>query len=117
MPDPIGYAGATAYEVASARFGGPTRSIERDLTVTTTPSRLLDNNPRRVAWLIQNLGAVDCYNSDRRDVTSVTGFILAASGGVNAMDVLEDGESVAYDRYVLCASGTCALHILEIIRV
>ena len=117
MARPPTPAGATAALIAEKRFDGPTRSIERDVTVGTTAIQLLDNNPRRVYWLAQNRGANDITVSDTRDVTTSAGFLLAATGGANSMQVDEDGEAVTYDRYAISGVAGNTVRVLEILRV
>ena len=110
-------AGATAAEYAQARFGGPTRLLERDVTIGTAAAELLQNNPRRVAWLAQNRGANDISTSNARDVTTGVGFLLAATGGAQSMEVDEDGEAVTYDRYAISGVAGNVVHVIEVIRV
>jgi len=109
--------GATAADFATRRWGGPTRLEERQVTIGTTVGDLLANNPRRVFWIAQNRGAADISTSNQRDVTSTTGFLLAATGGVQSMDAEEDGEAVTYARFAISGTAGQVVAIIEVMRV
>lgn len=93
------FPGSVAYTVSADRFKGPTRLIERVVTVGVGPTEILQNNPRRVFWSLMNRSVNNGAIGFTTQVTFATGFYLTAGGGNVSMAVEEDGESVGYAVY------------------
>jgi hypothetical protein len=110
-------AGATAAEFSAVRFGGPTRMVPSAVTAGVSRQRLLGNNPRRIGWLAFNLGTTEGRISTDPALTSATGLPVQANGGGVSMDVLEDGEAVAWEWYVITTAAAQAWSVFEIERV
>jgi hypothetical protein len=110
-------AGATAALYAEKRFDGPTRILESDVTIGTSPAPILGNNPRRVAWTITNNGSSDVGTGFTLQVTTAQSFKLAASGGVQRCIVEQDGEEVTYPLFGISGSAGQNVHIVEVIRI
>ena len=110
-------AGATAADFAARRWGGPIGVDVRLVTVGTTLTELVRNNPRRVLWLVQNRGAGDLSTALDRAVTTANGFLLSASGGLQSMDAEEDGEAVTYPLFAIGAAAGNVVRVLEVFRV
>ncbi len=98
-------AGATAAEFAAVRFGGPTEIKVFQVTVGTGTVRLVDNNPRRVFWIAINNGVNSGAISIRNDVTTGTGIPVQSNGGAVSMDVMEDGEAVAWEWFAITGAA------------
>ena len=119
-PDSVGddpISGATAAQMARRRYGGPTRTESRTVTLTTTPTQIIGNNPRRVFWSIINRGIVNSAVDIDLAMTFANGILMGAAGGFVQSDVNEDGESVAWPVFGACESATCVVRILETMRV
>lgn len=114
---PGAIAGATAAEFAQARFGGPTRVQSTTMTLTTAWVQVLPSNPRRVFWTVINRGVVNAAIDTELSSTFANGILLGAAGGYASMDVLEDGESVAWPLFGGTESGTAVLRLVEVMRV
>jgi len=110
-------AGATAAEFAQLRYGGPTRILITQRSIGITPSRLLDNNPRRIGWVAANLGTGTAAFSTDPAVTLTTGLPLQPSGGAASMQVDEDGEAVAWEWYAIDSAAAQPFVVYEFIRV
>lgn len=109
--------GATAAHFTQKRFDGNTRSTLRAVTVNTTTTRLMDNNPRRVHCAIVNISSNQGYFNDNNAVTSSNGILLGAGGGAVTMSVDEDGESVAWEWYGISVAAAGTWMVYEVFRV
>jgi hypothetical protein len=98
--------GSTAADFAFARYGARTRPIETRVTVGTTVTQVLANNPRRISAIIENRsGDAGAIGLDR-EFTLATGKHIADDGGVE-LEIEHEGEGVAYARYAIGAiAGT-----------
>ena len=99
-----------------ARFGGHTYAIEGVVSVGTTRQTLIRNNPNRVYWVMVNEGANDVRVSFDPSITSASGFLLAASGGVIIGDWENEGETVGYETFGLAVGAAVNVRIREVIR-
>lgn len=109
--------GATAAEFAALRFGGPTRILITQRSIGTIPSRLLDNNPRRIGWIAANNGSAGISLSTDPAVTTTTGLPVQGGGGAVSMQVDEDGEAVAWEWLAVSGAAAQAITVFEFIRV
>lgn len=110
-------AGATAAQWSAKWFGGPTRSRQISVTVLTTVTRILPNNPRRVFWSTMNRSVNDGSIGDSNELTFTTGQLLGALGGVASMAVQEDGEAVAHEVTGIQNAASGAWWVVEIERI
>lgn len=110
-------AGAIAAVLSQARFGQPTRAEFTAVTVNTTPTRILDNNPRRVAWLLVNISVNQGYLNFDNLVSSSNGIILGAGGGSVSVEVDEDGETPAWEVFGLCTGAAGIWWVYEVVCV
>lgn len=106
--------GQTAARFSLLRWGIPVQPVVSRPTASTTAANVLDGNPKRVFWMVINRGTTDCNLDIGAVATAGNGILLAAGGGWASMDVLEDGESVAYSVSVIAASGTPQLWVYEV---
>lgn len=112
-----GFEGSTAHEFSSRRFGGPVRPRSRVVSVATTPTQVLDNNPRRVYWLIVNRAVNNGAFDIAADVTAANGILLGAGGGFASMDVELDGETVGYEVWGIQDVAAGSWRVFEVFRV
>lgn len=99
-----------------ARFGGHTYGTEDVVTVLTTRTTILRNNPNRVYWVMINEGANDIRVSFDPSISATSGFVLAASGGVIVADWFNEGETVGYEVYGIAVGVDTRLRVREVIR-
>lgn len=111
------FEGSTAYQVSLSRFDRPTRLIERRVSLTTSVVRILDNNPRRLAWIIMNRTASNAAIGFDMSVTYANGLLLAQNGGSMSMSVTEDGEATCYAVYGILEAGTGDFYVIEVIAL
>lgn len=104
---------ALAYE----RFKGKTYAIESVVVVGTARSELLRNNPNRFFWIAINEGAADVRLSTSPDISSASGWLLPANGGVISMFWEQDGESVCYSVFAISAVAGQNVRIREVARL
>ena len=98
------------------RFGGHTYGTEEVITVFVTRTTILRNNPNRVYWVMINEGANDIRVSFDPSITAVSGFVLAASGGIIICDWFNEGETVGYEVYGIAVGVDTRVRVREVIR-
>jgi len=114
---PEEYKGSSVYEYAYRRFGAATTLRTASPSVGTTTTRVLDNNPRRVFWLIVNNAVSDANIFFEGNASFGSGILLAANGGSASMSADEDGEVVGYAVYGALGAGTGMFYTIEVITV
>lgn len=82
--------------VARRWFGGPTELRSRLVSVATTVTELLPNNPNRIAWVIENRSVNNGAIGFDNETTFANGLKIGADGGFASMVAETDGESVGY---------------------
>lgn len=107
----------TAGRFAISRWGGPTTPKLTSVTVGTTASRIVTNNPRRVKLTLLNLGASDVYVSFDSSVTTLAGIKLVAATGFLETNASDDGEEVLSEFWAISASASQTVMIAEVYRV
>jgi len=107
-----------AADLSRERFKGPTRPVVNPITdtVQTTATKILNNNPDRLAVVIVNLSANRGFIGFDRQVGPTRGIPVEASGGVVTMCLEEDGETVAYEIHAINEVAAGSWYILEIER-
>lgn len=91
------------------KFGMKTRSIQNPVTstVATSVTKILRNNPDRLAYTIVNLTAYSVYVGFDSEVSTSRGILVPASGGTLTLSADEDGELVGYEVYAI-SSGSAS---------
>jgi hypothetical protein len=88
----------------------------RIVTVTTTPTKLLDIHPCRQQYIIQNQDtAINLYIDETNQVSSSgtrTGRILAPLG-LESANKNEDPELIKKEQYGVVASGSITVWVWE----
>lgn len=109
--------GAVAAVLGAKRFDGPTRAKFSAVTVGVTSTRVLDNNPRRVAWMLVNISVSQAFFNFDNLVSSSNGIILGAGGGSISVEVDEDGETPAWEGYGISLGAAGVWWVYEVVRV
>lgn len=110
-------AGATAAEWSAKWFGGPTRLSRITVTIATTPTQVLGNNPKRVFWSANNRSVNDGALGGDNTLTFANGDLLPALGGRAESAVQEDGEAVAWAVFGIQNAAAGDWVVTEITRV
>lgn len=108
---------STASAFALRRFGGPTTSRTSTVSVATTVTRIVGNNPRRVQLTIYNRGVNNVDIDYVSTVTSGAGIPLTASSGVATSTIEDDGETIIQEIYGIATTAASSVFIVEVIRV
>lgn len=103
-------------EIIRERFKGPTKPIPRDVTVQTTVSDVMLNNPDRFGWLIVNLSQNRGFIGFDRQVGATHGTPIEASGGVVTATWEEDGETTTYAVFGINEVAAGAWYVVEFVR-
>jgi len=103
-------------EIIRERFKGPTKPVPQDVSVQTTLTEIMRNNPDRFAWVMVNTSANRGHFGFDREVSATHGFALEASYGVVSAVWEEDGEMTTYAvfGYNEVAAGTW--YVVEFVR-
>jgi len=99
------------------RFGGPTRTVEVDVTVGTTVTTVATEHPDRVQLTVQNRSANAGALATSRAVTTDDGLYMAATDGGWVFTVEDDGDLVGYAWYGINTTGAGTWHIIEVIAL
>jgi len=104
---------------ARAKAGFPTRLLINPVTnsVGTTPTKILNNNPDRIFWLVINLSANDGYIGWDTLVASNRGLYLPANGGYASASIEEDGELVIYEVWAINLNAAGIYYIVEVEKI
>lgn len=98
-------------------FGRRTTVVERVVTVDTTVSQILRNDPNRYFIALINEGSADCRVSTSPTITTSSGWLLPANGGVMVFDWQTDGEAVGYAVYAVAAAGSATIRLREVVAL
>lgn len=107
----------TAGRFAISRWGGATTPKLTSVTVGTSASRIVTNNPRRVKLVLLNLGASDVYVAFDSSVTTSAGIKLVASTGFLETNASDDGEEVLSEFWAISVAAGNTVMISEVYRV
>lgn len=87
-----------------------------NVTVTTTATRVLQNDFERMASTLINVGAVDLKITPTDVVSDTEGIALAASGGNLCLVANEDLALVGYDWWAKTATGSTTVTVMTLTR-
>lgn len=104
-----------AYDFDVLRFGGPTVPDEFPVTVGTTVTPVLKNDPDRLAIYMTNNAAGPVYWSTKPDLTVLHSFALG-SGIVTIFQVQNDGALCTARIYAIAPAGPYEINILILRR-
>jgi len=83
-------------------------------TVNTTATKILNNNPDRIFWLVVNLSSNKGYVGWDSEVSSSRGIPIAANGGYVSASIEEDGELVIHEVHAVNENAAGTYYIVEI---
>ena len=104
-------------DLTAARFGGHTVANENVVSVGTTRQTLLRNNPNRVSWAMINEGLNDVRVTFDPSISSTSGWLLSASGGIILSDWETDGDTVGYEIFGIAVGAPNNVRIREVFRL
>lgn len=109
--------GETAALYAERVFGGRTKVVETRVTVGTTVTPLMANNPRRIFWLAVNNGPNAGALGFDPSITTVNGVVMGPNGGFSSMSVFEDGEGVSWGVNGIQSVAAAVWYVMEVMQV
>lgn len=112
-PDP----GEAAALFAFRWFGTLTFGRRTRPTVGTALKQILENNPRRLYWDIQNRSVGNVYFEIGDQPAVATAHILQPNGGGATCTVQEDGEQVAEAVNMIADLANSQLVVYEVLAV
>ncbi len=87
-----------------------------NVTVTTTPTRVAQNDFERMALTFINVGAADLHMTPSNTVTSSQGIALGHDGGSLSLAANEDLALVGWDWWAVVATGTTTVTVVTVTR-
>jgi len=88
---------------------------ERVLDVSTSPVKILDINPKRIEWIIQNQGATDVYIGKSKEVSTSgtrTGRKLEA-GAIDKVSRESFPVLIQHEQWAVVVTGSTTLWLWE----
>ena len=80
----------------------------------TTATKVLNNNPDRLAWTLVNLDTVDeVFVAFDNEVSTSRGIKASAGGGSISLTVDEDGELVTREVVAIASPASASIFIVE----
>lgn len=104
-------------ELVIRELGGRTFIREQVISVATTRTSIMPNNPNRLAWSIENESVNDMRFTTDPGITSTSGWLLSSNGGYGSMIYLEDGEATGQEVYAIALVAAGNLRVREVIRL
>jgi len=104
-------------ELIEKRFGMVTRAQANPLVdeVDIALTRILPNNPNRLAWIILNLSANNVFISLDTDTSAAHGILLTPNGGSATMIYEEDFEATCWEVFGVAAANNSDVFALEVV--
>lgn len=111
--------GLTTYEVLQTIYGISGTFKENPLTsdVNIAVTRIMPNNPNRLAFVLMNLSGNDIYISPKENVSSTNGIYISPSGGSIVMQWDKDLILPTLSWYATAGADSSSIYILEIVSV
>jgi len=110
------YSGSVTYELLKGQLPAGTTIKEKTVTLSGGVDRILEVNPRRLAFIVTNLSSSIAYLSNYTEILTVGGLALMGSGATLSMVWNEDFEAVSAEYFAKGDVGT-KLYIMEIIAL
>lgn len=104
-------------ELIEKRFGIVTRAQANPLVeeVDIARTRILPNNPNRLAWIIINLSPNNIFIALDMAVAASHGVLLTPSGGSATMIYEEDFEATCWEVFGIAAANNSDVFALEVV--
>lgn len=111
------HAQTTNFGLLQKYYGLPAPPVIQtsDVTVGTTATRLLKANAARIETVIIDTGSSSCTVSTSNQVTTTSGVVLAANGGVQVLTWRDDLTMPTKEHWAVCSSAGGTLHVVELI--
>lgn len=102
-------------ELIQKRFGMVTRAQVNPLVeeVDIAVTKILPNNPNRLAWIILNLSGNNIFIAPDLKVGSDHGILLTPNGGSATMIYEEDFEATCWEMFGVAAADNSDIFVLE----
>jgi len=84
-------------------------------SVGTSVTKILDDNPNRVAWRVVNLSSNILYVLHDEEVSSSRGIRLVANGGTAGEVFDEDFNVTGFALYAVASGASSAIMVYEIV--
>ena len=99
------------------QWGIRTRSQSNPVTITvgTSVTKILDNNPNRLSYVVINLSANDLYIGFDRAPGATNGIYLAPNGGSATLTWDRDFELVCWQCNAIAGGAGSAIFIQEVL--
>ena len=99
------------------KWGGPTRLVPFvSVAVLTTPTRIVQNNPRRFEWVAVNVGVGTVTVSWDTSLVAGSQIPIPPLGGSIIVLADEDGEMVTYEAWAIAPVMGNTLWVAEVVR-
>lgn len=87
------------------------------VSVLTTVTSVLPNNPNRVGLSFHNLGSTNIYLYLENNPSANQGILIAGGGGVVAFDWRVDMSLISHEWYAIAPSGATNLQVVETVTL
>jgi len=106
-----------AQEYVESVYGGPVteQALAFSLAIGSI-TKLVDNNPDRLALSFINLGANEAYVSFDNTPSATDGIRLASNGGFLSMDVINDHMLQTREWYAIAPTDVTNLYVIQVFR-
>lgn len=104
-------------QLIEKRFGMVTRAQANPLVdeVDIARTKVLPNNPNRLAWIILNLSGNNVFIALDMDVGDDHGILLTPNGGSASMIYEEDFEATCWEVFGVAAADNSDVFALEVV--
>ncbi len=85
--------------------------------VAVTKTRILDNNPRRLSFVLVNLGAVFISISPQSNVSLTRGIYLVPNGGTLSMVWTEDFMMPTFEWWAIANGANANIYVMEVLTL
>ena len=100
--------------VIDKRFGVRTQAAQKTVSLGTTATEIVPNNPDRLGVTIVNLSTNSVYLALDSSVSSSKGILLAPSGGSASFNVEEDYQMVGWAIWGVASGASSAIFVIEV---
>ena len=105
-----------ALQFAEAQFGGPVAEEDAGVSVGTTATQIVAENPDGVVLAIVNNGSVPMWVSPNNKVSDTNGIQIAQNGGSMTLKPRDDGTLPARAWYGIAPSGPVNAYYVRLVR-
>ena len=105
----------TLRDLLLKQYGVKTDVKEKTVTLGTTPTQVLENNPNRLSYLIGNASTITAYAAHSAGLTTSTSGIPVGGGNALAGDWRVDFDVVGYELWMTANSGSPVMFVYEVV--